>query len=202
MKFGFIGAGNVAQTLSRHLLKGGHEVVLSNSRGPETLTDVVAGLGTGAVAGTAREAAQQDFVVLSVGWPHVAAALASVDDWTGRVLIDATNRFENLDPVRIGNIDGITSSEIVTGLAKGACVVKAFSNVPMSWIEDDSDRKPRTVLFISGDLGEPKQKLAAVLEAVGFACVDLGSLSVGGRMQQVGGPLAGLNLNLLERLKL
>src|SRR3546814_17880963 len=76
MKFGFIGAGVVAQTIARHLLPFGHEVLLSNSRGPATLSDIVDRLGQGAVAGTPQQEAAQDFVVLSVDWPRVLDALA------------------------------------------------------------------------------------------------------------------------------
>src|SRR3546814_12052312 len=98
MKFGFIGAGVVAQTIARHLLPFGHEVLLSNSRGPATLSDIVDRLGQGAVAGTPQQAAAQDFVVLSVDWPRVLDALASVPDWGGRMLIDATNRLDRNNP--------------------------------------------------------------------------------------------------------
>lgn len=198
MKFGFIGAGIVAQTLARHLLLHGHEVMLSNSRGPETLSDLVSSLGTGAKAGTPIEAAEQDFVILSVMWPQMPTALSMVPDWTGRVLIDATNRFENMEPL-VGELSGKNSSEIVAQYAPGARVIKAFNSVPMEWIKNYTEEKPKTVLFMSGDDIQTKQVLQEIWENLGFACIDLGSLSQGGLLQQIGGPLAGLNLNLLER---
>ena len=86
MKFGFIGAGTVAQTIARHVLPFGHEVLLSNSRGPETLADIVRQPGPGASAGTPQQAADQQFVVLSVEWANVPKALAAVADWSGRTL--------------------------------------------------------------------------------------------------------------------
>jgi predicted dinucleotide-binding enzyme len=202
MKFGFIGAGNVAQTISRHVLPFGHQVLLSNSRGPDTLDDLVRDLGEGAVAGTPQQAADQDVVVLGVIWWQVQAALASISDWSGRVLIDATNRVDRGPPLRIGDVSGRTSSEMVADHARGARVVKAFNNVPMAWIADTSPKKPRTVLFISGDDAAAKAPLQKVLEEVGFACIDLGSLAIGGRLQQLGGPLAGVNLTLHERFTL
>jgi predicted dinucleotide-binding enzyme len=202
MKFGFIGAGAVAQTISRHVLPFGHQVLLSNSRGIETLTPIVDQLGQGASAATPQQAAEQDVVVLSVPWSEVPAALASIPDWSGRTLIDATNRFHSTDPLDVGDISGRTSSEIVADQAPGAKVIKAFNTVPMQWIEDVSPDRPKTVLFLSGDDAQAKEPLRQVLEEVGFACVDLGSLAVGGRLQQVGGPLAGLNLTLLDRLVL
>jgi hypothetical protein len=90
MKFGFIGAGVVAQTIARHVLPFGHEVLLSNSRGPDTLADVVSNLGRGPSASTPQQAADQDVVVLSVDWANVPRALASIPDWSDRTLIDAT----------------------------------------------------------------------------------------------------------------
>ncbi len=202
MQFGFIGAGNVAQTIARHILPFGHEVLLSNSRGPDTLADIVRKLGRGASAGTPQQAAEQDFVVLSVEWPRVPEALASVPDWSGRTLIDATNRINPDNPSDLGDLSGPTSSEIIADQAVGATVVKAFNSIPMQWIEDASPGKPRTVLFVSGDDASAKNALIEVLEQVGFAAVDLGTLAIGGRQQQVGGPLAGLNLTLKDRFVL
>jgi len=66
--------------------------------------------------------------------PRRAAALSAVSDWTGRILIDATNRFESLNPLRVRDLSGITSSEIVAQHASGARVVKLFNTVPMAWI--------------------------------------------------------------------
>ena len=201
MKFGFIGAGTVAQTIARHLLPFGHEVVLSNSRGPDTLGDVVEALGSGARAGTPQDAADQDVTVLAVTWDKVDAALASVPDWGGRVLIDTTNRLEG-DPPGVGDVSGRTSSELVADRAPGARVIKAFNNVPMAWISDFSRDKPRTVLFLSGDDAAAKAPLRTALQEVGFGCIDLGSLAVGGRLQQVGGPLGGVELTMGETLNL
>lgn len=200
--FGFIGAGPVAQTIAKHLLQHGQEVVLSNSRGADTLSELVASLGNGAPAATPAEAAHQDYVVLSVKWPHVEAALSAISDWTGRILIDATNRFVSLNPLRLGDLSDITSSEIVAKHAPGARVVKLFNTVPMGWIQDFSPTKPRTVLFMSGDDQQAKDELRAIVETIGFACIDVRSLAEGGRIQQLGGPLSALNLTLIEKLQL
>src|SRR6202020_2876154 len=133
MKIGFIGAGVVAQTISKHVLAVGHRVLLSNTRGPESLAKLVKELGPGAEAGTPQQAAEQDIVVLAVMCPHVEAALASVPDWQDRVLVDATNRIASMNPFSLGDISGPTSSEIVADQARGAKIVKAFNSVPMAW---------------------------------------------------------------------
>ena len=151
MRIGFIGAGVVAQTISKHALAVGHRVLLSNTRGPDSLAPLVKDLGSGAEAGTPQQATEQDIVVLAAHWPDVQKALFSIPDWKGRVLVDTTNRLAGLTPLTLGDISGRTSSEIVADLAPGAKVVKAFNSVPMAWISDFSSSKPRTVLFISGD---------------------------------------------------
>src|ERR1700726_2016516 len=202
MKIGFIGASAVAQTISKHVLPYGHQVVLSNSRGPDSLVSLVKELGPGAEAGTPQQAAEQDLVVLAVNWSSVQAALFSIADWKGRILVDATNRLASYSPLTLGDISGRTSSEIVADLAPGARVVKAFNSVPMAWISDFSPSKPRTVLFVSGDDADAKKPVHNLIGEMGFESVDLGSLAVGGRLQQLGGPLAGIRLTFLERFSL
>jgi len=199
MKIGFIGAGVVARTVAKHVLPFGHKVVLSNSRGPGALASLVQELGSGATAATPQEAADQEIVVLAVNWPKVQTALFSLPDWKGRVIVDATNRVASYSPLALGDISGRTSSEIVADLAPGAKVVKAFNSVPMAWISDFSSSKPRTVLFISGDDADAKKTVHNLIEEIGCEPVDLGSLAVGGRLQQLGGPLAGIRLTFSER---
>src|SRR5215472_14180485 len=126
MRIGFLGAGNVTRTFGRHLINAGHTVVVSNSRGPETLADFVADLGQRAIAGTREQAADCDAVILATHWAKVAEALKGID-WRGRILIDATNA--HLDPPDISlagvtrsraALKGRTSSEIVAEMAVGA----------------------------------------------------------------------------------
>jgi predicted dinucleotide-binding enzyme len=202
MNIGILGAGVVAQTIAKHVLPFGHRVLLSNRRGGDSLAALVRELGSGATAGTPQQAAEQDLVVLAVNWPSVQPALFSIPDWKGRVLVDATNRVAGYRPLTLGDLSGRTSSEIVADLAPGAKVVKAFNSVPMSWISDFSSPKPRTVLFVSGDDDDAKKSVSDLVEQVGLCAVDLGSLAVGGRLQQLGGPLAGVRLTFTERFAL
>ena len=201
MKIGIIGAGTVAQTLAKHFLPLGHEVMLSNTRGPASLAPNIMKLGAGASAGTPQQAAEQDIVILAVMWKDVQAAFFSVPDWSGRILVDATNRMAGGEPMTIGDISGRTSSEIVADLAPSARVVKAFNTVVMAWILDYTPNKPRTVLFVSGDDEFAKRPVSELIEQAGFCCVDLGGLASGGRLQQLGGPLAGIKLTFSERFE-
>ncbi len=208
MKVGFIGAGNVARTIGRHLMIAGHTVLVSNSRGPETLGDVVADLGPGAIAGTREQAAACDVVILAIHWVKVPEALKGID-WRGRILIDATNA--HTDPVPDISLVGVTrsraalkgrtSSEMVAEMAAGARLVKSISNMPMAWIQDFSPAKPRTVIFTSGDDIDAKQRVMELINSTGLAAIDLGSLATGGAMHEVGAPLSGLELHLVRRLR-
>jgi predicted dinucleotide-binding enzyme len=202
MRIGFIGASIVAQTIAKHVLPFGHQVLLSNRQGPDSLVALLEELGPGASAGTPQQAADQDIVILAVNWPGVQAALFSIPDWKGRILVDATNRFAGYTPLVLGDISGRTSSEIIADLAPGARVVKAFNSVPMSWISDFSSSKPRTVIFTSGDDDEAKKPVIDLIEQVGFSAIDLGSLAIGGRLQQLGGPFAGVRLTFVERFSI
>jgi len=84
MKIGFLGAGNVTRTFGRHLINAGHTIVVSNSRGPETLADFVADLGQHANAGTREQATECDAVILATHWVKVPEALKGID-WRGRI---------------------------------------------------------------------------------------------------------------------
>jgi 8-hydroxy-5-deazaflavin:NADPH oxidoreductase len=208
MKVGFIGAGTVTRTFGRHLINAGHTIVVSNSRGPETLADFVADLGPGAIAGTREQAVECDVVILAVHWVKVREALKGID-WRGRILIDATNAHMDQKPdISLAGVTksraalkGRTSSEIVAEMATGARLVKSISNMPMRWIQDFSPNKPRSVIFTSGDDTEAKQLVIDLVNSTGLVAIDLGSLAIGGAMHEVGAPLSGLDLHLVHRLR-
>jgi len=195
MKFGFIGAGEVAQTYAKHFVRHGHEVVLSNTKGPDSLVELVRSIGPNAKAGTVKEAAKQDIVILAVRWEQAEQALAEVSDWNGRILVDATNRPLEEDT------KGKSASEVIASYAPGARLVKALNTLVVKWIQDYSDKKPKSVLFLSGDDADAKRKLARALEETGFVPVDLGGLIDGGKLQEFGAPLSGLHLDLIKRLE-
>jgi 8-hydroxy-5-deazaflavin:NADPH oxidoreductase len=208
MKVGFVGAGNVTGTFGRHLITAGHSIVVSNSRGPETLADFVANLGAGAAAGTKQQAADCDVVILATHWAKVPEALKGID-WSGRILIDATNAHMDAKPDI--SLEGVTrsraalnghaSSQLVAELAVGARLVKAISNMPMAWIQDFSPNKPRTVIFTFGDDAEAKKLVLELINSTGLVAIDLGSLALGDAMHDVGGPLSGLEFHFVRRLR-
>ena len=208
MKIGFIGAGKVTRTFGRHLINAGHTIVVSNSRGPETLADFVADLGPGAIAGTREQVAACDVVILAVHWVNVPEALKGTN-WRGRILVDATNAHVDAKPdISLAGVTrsraalkGRTSSEMVAEMAAGARLVKSISNMPMDWIQDFSPKKPRTVIFTSGDDTGAKQLVVDLVNSTGLVAIDLGSLATGGAMHEVGAPLSGLDLHFVRRLR-
>jgi 8-hydroxy-5-deazaflavin:NADPH oxidoreductase len=149
---------------------------------------VVSTLGEGAAAGTVDAAVSADIVVIAVPWPRVPHAVHGLR-WDGRVVIDATNDFDPSD------LNGSTSSEVLADLVAGARVVKAANTLGAGVLgSDPHEGEGRRVIFLSGDDGEAKSEVTALFEDAGFVAIDLGGLVTGGAMQQLGGPLAGVNL--------
>lgn len=195
MKIGVIGAGGIGQAFAGHAAKAGYGVIISNSRGPDSLAAVAKRFGSKARAGTREQAAQADVVFVSVRWDQVHAALSDLPPWKGRVVIDATNPV--LQPgFRLAELNGSTSSEIVASLVPGARVVKAANTLPRDVLAAEAVQTGgRRVLFMSGNDADAKNQVRTIFEKAGFAMIDLGGLAAGGKLQQFpGGPLPTLNL--------
>jgi hypothetical protein len=195
VRIGTIGAGTVAQAIARHALASGHQVMLSNRRGPATLAELVEQLGPGATAASPAQAASAEVVVLAVAWPDIPAAVGGLPHWDGRVVIDTTNQFlSRPPPVRVADLGDLTGSEYVASLLPGARVVKAFNTLHGRYIAADPVHDAgRQLLFLAGDDPAARNQVADLVAAWGFAPVDLGSLREGGRLMQLGGPLSGLH---------
>jgi predicted dinucleotide-binding enzyme len=195
VEFGTIGAGTVGQAIAGHLVGVGCRVILSNSRGPATLDEVVERLGPLATAGTVAEAAAADMVFLAVRWTDVPGALAGLPAWGGRILVDTTNQTTGLEPSDVVDLGSETGSEFVARHAPGAHVVKAFNTLYARYIAaDPRHREGRQLLFYAGDDATAKETFHAVADRIGFAPVDAGPLREGGRLMQVGGgPLSAVH---------
>ena len=185
---GIIGAGRIGQAMARTALRAGRRAVISNSRGPDTLSSVVEALGEGVSAGTVEQASAAPIVVLAVPWGNVRDAVQGLA-WNGQVVIDATNDFGPSD------LNGRTSSEVVAELVCPARVVKGANTLGAAVLASEpNEAGGRRVLFLSGDDADAKSEVIALFEDAGFVTIDLGALATGGVMQQVRGPLAGVNL--------
>jgi predicted dinucleotide-binding enzyme len=191
---GIIGAGAIGQAFAKQLVKAGINVILSNSRGPETLASVVDSLGSKARAGTVQQAAQADVVFVSTNWSRTQDALKDIK-WDNRILIDATNPVL-LPGYQLAELGGKNSSQVLSTWAPGARVVKAFNTLLAAVLaQDPAQTGGRRVVFVSGDHADAKADVVALTNQLGFASIDLGGLEVGGYLQQFpGGPLPAVNL--------
>jgi predicted dinucleotide-binding enzyme len=192
---GIIGAGAIGSAFARALSRKGIEIVIANSRGPESLAALVQELGPTARAGTREEAAAQAIVLVAVNWSKLPVALAGLPDFGGRIVIDANNSIE-APLFKAVDLNGRMSSEVFAEWVPGARVVKAFNHLAARLLESDPAAEGgQRVLFVSGDDAEAKAQVIGLTERLGFFGIDLGELSVGARLAQFpGGPLPTRNL--------
>lgn len=192
MRIAVIGAGRVGGTLARHFAAAEHEVVVANSRGPQTLRWLVADLDDGARAATAEEAAEAG-EVLVVSVPFGRYAQVPVAGTAGKTVIDTTN----YDPVRDGHYpqlddDSTTSSEMVQAHLSTAHVVKAFNAMRWDHIRDygrPGGALTRYGIPVSADDSAAKLVVLDLIDEIGFEPVDAGDLAHGGRKHQPGSPV-------------
>ena len=190
---GLIGAGMIGGTVARLAVAAGYDVVVSNSRGPQTLTGLVGELGSHARAATPAEAAEgSDLAVAAV--PLKAYRSVPERALAGKVVIGTGNYYPSRDG-QFPELDNgsTTSSELLQQHLLGAKVVKCFNNIFFNHLQAlarPSGSAERTALPIAGDDAQAKAAVAAFLDAIGYDAVDAGPLAEGRRFQP-GTPLYG-----------
>jgi predicted dinucleotide-binding enzyme len=197
---GLIGAGHIGSQVARAAIATGYDLVISNSRGPETLAELASELGPRARAGTPEEAATAgDLVVVAI--PVKAIGEVPAEPLIGKAVIDTNNYY----PKRDGNITALddhslTSSELLQTKLPRARVVKAFNHIYAHQITSDAT-PPRTgnrrALAIAGDDAVAKAQVAELIDGFGFDVVDVGPLAESWRIQP-GAPGYGPRLNVEE----
>jgi predicted dinucleotide-binding enzyme len=192
---GFIGSGNIGSTVARLAVDAGYDVVLSNSRGPETLRELAAELGPRAREATASEAASAgDIVVVSV--PLKAYRAVPAEPLAGKVVIDTNNYYAERDG-RIPELDdeSTTTAELLQDHLGSARVVKGFNNIyfrHLGALGRATGSADRSALAIAGDDDQAKTTVTAFLDDIGYDAVDLGPLAEGWRTQRDTAAYAGL----------
>ncbi|PTL77962.1 NADP oxidoreductase [Vitiosangium sp. GDMCC 1.1324] len=204
MRIGIIGAGHIGSTAARLFTRAGHEVALSNSRGPDSLASLVRELGPRARAATVDDAARfGELVLLAIPW-RTPEGLPSPELVTGKIVIDAMNPYgENFEIINLGDS---TSSEEVAKRLPRARLVKAFNTMLWTRLRDEgrpnAPLEERLALLVAGDDVDAKRVVSGLIEQIGFAPVDTGSLREGGRRQQPGSPVYGQPLTRAQALEL
>jgi predicted dinucleotide-binding enzyme len=187
MKIGIIGAGHIGSATARLFIDAGHDVAISNSRGPETLRNLIAELGPNARAATPEDAARFGEIVL-LAIPLKDYTTLPADELRGKIVIDAMNYYPNRD----GNIAALdsgetTSSAMVAAHLAGARVVKAFNTIWFEHLKTKGNKNApadqRRAIFISGDDADAKAVVSHLIEEIGFGAVDMGSLAASHRQQ-------------------
>ena len=210
MSIGIIGAGALGSNLARAFAKMGISAVVSNSRGPESLADLLEELGPTIKAGTTEEAARADIVFIAIRWVDLKKVLGGLPAWNGRIVVDCTNPVEWIEPdspdandpsnplavygIKPADLGGRHSSGVVRDLVPGARFVKAFNHLDVSVLPEPEVSGGKRVLFYSGDEADAKATVRSLIEKAGFFAVDLGALDVGGPLASLPfGPLAGVS---------
>jgi predicted dinucleotide-binding enzyme len=206
MKIGIIGAGNIGANAARLFVGAGHEVAISNSRGPETLRDLIAELGPRAQAASVEGAAKFGEVIF-ISIPFGKYRQLPSDAFNSKIVIDSNNYY----PQRDGTFTELekgrtTSSELLSDYLHGARIVKGFNTI---WVEHlktqgntDLPPRERRAIFIAGDDAEAKKVVARLIDDIGFAAVDTGSLREGGKRQQPGTEIYNKTLTAREAVRI
>ena len=184
---GLIGAGNIGSQLARLAVAHGHHVVISNSRGPESLTALVSELGPNARAANVVEAATAgDIVVVTIPLKHYRTV--PVEPLAGKIVIDTGNYYPQRDG-QIAELDNesTTTAELLQAHLPTAKVVKAFNHIYAAQLTTDgrpAGTPSRRALVIAGDDPLAKATVTRLLDEFGFDTVDAGPLKEGWRIQR------------------
>jgi 8-hydroxy-5-deazaflavin:NADPH oxidoreductase len=191
MKIGVIGAGNIGANAAKLFAQAGHEIALANSRGPETLQSLVAEIG--AQAATIEDAANfGEVVFISIPFGKYQSLPPNV--FAGKIVIDSNNYYPGRDG-QFTELDSgaTTSSELLAAHLPGARVVKGFNTIWFEHLKTQGNTSlpvaERRAIFIAGDDADAKAIVIKLIEDIGFAVVDTGSLHDGGKLQQPDTPI-------------
>ena len=184
---GLIGAGHIGSQLARLAVRHGYDVLVSNSRGPDTLKNLARELGPHAAAGTpAQAAAAGDIVVVTIPLKHIGDV--PVAPLAGKIVIDTNNYYPERDG-SIAELDNeeTTTSELLQRHLPASKVVKAFNHIAAAALTTDGQpagTPNRRALAIAGNDADAKRAVGRLIDQFGFDVVDIGPLSESWRIQR------------------
>ncbi len=191
-----VGSGNIGSALARLFARAGIEVSIANTRGPESLRQLAASLGSDVRAVLLQEALESDVIFMAIPFPAVEQFGKSRPDWTGKTVVDTTNAHYAPNSAEI--LQGRLSTQYATEQLPGADLVKAFNQLPANTLAAELDPElGRRVIFIATDSPDAGNRIADLVGDLGLTAVQLGRIDEGGRLIQA--PNALVLRNLIER---
>ena len=191
-----VGSGNIGSALARLFARAGIEVSIANTRGPESIRQFAASLGSGIHAVPLEEALESEVIFMAVPFSAVSELGRSLSDWTGKTVIDTTNAHYAPNSAEV--LQGRLSSQYSAEQLPGAAIVKAFNQLPANTLAAELDpEQGKRVIFIASDSPKAGDQIANLVGELGLADVQLGRIDEGGRLIQA--PNALVLRNLIER---
>ena len=184
MRYSIIGAGKVGQALARAFARKKIEVAIASRRSPEALAPVAKAIGPTIIPKSLQDAVKAEIVLLAVPFGTQKDVAKAGKSWQGKIVIDVTNAY-GVAPEELGNLP---SSVVISQAFPGARLVKAFNSLPAETLAEDPNVKGgRRVVFLSSDDESAASEVAALIEQLDFAPVQLGKLAEGGLLVQARG---------------
>lgn len=184
MSYSIIGTGTVGPTLASFFAEREIPVALANTRGSDAVRPIAVKLGETVVAQDLDEALRADVVFAAVPALNFKELGSRLPDWAGKIVIDVTNAFTLPIEVQEAEYGPRTSSEVNAEHVPGARLVKAFNQLPMKVLRSPVPAGGKRVVFVSSDHEDASVEVARLAEDLGFAAVQVGKLSEGGRLIQ------------------
>lgn len=191
-----VGSGNIGSALARLFARAGIEVSIANTRGPDSIRQLAASLGSGVHAVPLEEALDSNVIFMAIPFPAVEQFGKSLPDWTGKTVVDTTNA--HYAPNSAETLQGRLSAHYAAAQLPGADIVKAFNQLPANTLAAELDPElGKRVIFIATDSPEAGDRIADLVGDLGLAAVQLGRIDEGGRLIQA--PNALVLRNLIEQ---
>ena len=194
MSYAIIGSGAIGGALAKQFARSKINTVITNRRGLASLEDASEVFGPTVSAAETTHALDEEVIILAIPFEAVAEVAKLRSDWSGKIVVDATNAIE-FPAFKPKDLGGRPSSQVVAAQFKNAKVVKAFNTLPAPVLADDPRRSEgNRAIFVSGDHADANEEVASLASSLGFGPITLGRLEEGGLLQQFGGPLTAHSL--------
>ena len=184
MSYAIIGFGKIGHALATAFARNGIEVSVATTRDPESIASTAAAIGPQVIPRTLAEAVKADILFLAVRYGSHRDVAKALPNWKGKIIVDVTNAY-GVPPEELG---GQPSAKVVAQAFTGASVVKGFNHLVASVLaQDPAVHGGRRVVFLASDDDSAAAEVGALAEKLGFAPIQLGGLSEGGRLVQAQG---------------